>query len=351
MSTTHSHAIADAATALADSAVRDGRFVGAGIAVMQRGTTLLDSAHGRASLELAVPAAPSTVYPIASITKVFTATLTMLASAEGVLGLDQNLGVVWAECPPAWSGVTLRQMLTHTSGLPDVLADPMAGTWVAGDANAALATVTGLPLQFESGTEWRYNQTNYVLLGRLLEAAYAQSFELLVSERLLAPLQLENTTYGDSSAVVPGRGPWYSRIDFSGEEPRLASEPHVAWVLYPTFARPCAGLNCTAGELARFVDALARAEMLNAETRDAMWRPQQLADQSPILADPTTRFALGWLVEELRGEDVVGGTGGASCAFRHAVGSGITVAVLTNTQGANADAMATQILELALSLG
>jgi hypothetical protein len=130
----------------------------------------------------------------------------------------------------------------------------------------------------------------------------------------------------------------------------LATEVHQSWVAYPPFTRPCAGLNTTALELARLVDGVAGTTLVSTAARDEMWTPHTLRDGSRAEADPETAFGLGWMVEELAGHTLVGGTGGATSAFRHAVDSGITVVVLTNCQGANPDGLALAAMGLALAV-
>ena len=317
---------------------------GVALAVVRDGKTIRANDYGVASLELAVPVSAQTIFPIASGTKIFTATLIMQLVQEGTLGLDDRLGQLLPGMPEAWSPVTLRQMLAHTSGLPDVIVNPMTGTWIADNLDDALTRAAALPLQFAPGTAWSYNQTNYVLLGAILTRRTGKSFETLVTERLLEPLGMQSTQFADARQVVTGRGPWYSRLDFSGPEPRLAARIYPTWVTYPDFVHPCAGLNTTALELARFVDRVAAGTVLTPATVAMMWQPQLLQDGTPAGMDPATGMGLGFLLEQQAGRTWVGGTGGATIAFRHAVAEKLTVVVLTNCQGADPDGMATEIL-------
>jgi len=326
------------------STMEERAIPGLALAVFRNGEPVIDAGYGLASLELGVPVTSQTVFPIASVTKVFTATLVMKRIEEGKLALDQRLGDLLDGLPEAWRPVTVAQMLAHTSGLPDVIVNPMTGEWLGDSRDDALAKAAKLPMQFEPGTAWSYNQTNYVLLGAILERQSGKSFETELTERILAPLGLGKTVFGDARRVVAGRGAWYSRIDFSGPEPRLAKEPYVSWVTYPDFVHTCAALNTTASELGRFVDRLAAGAVLAPATVEKMWQRQSLKDGTAAGMDPETGMGLGWIVEEPGGRRVVGGTGGATVAFRHAVAERLTVVVLTNCQGANPDGIATEIL-------
>lgn len=315
------------------------------VAVLRDGKTIEEAAFGKASLELDVAATPATVFPIASVTKLFTAALVMQQVEQGRLGLDDRAGDLLPDLPEAWRGVTLRQMLAHTSGLPDVIANPMTGEWLAATRDAALAKAAALPMQFAPGTGWSYNQTNYVLLAAIVERLAGRPLEAQLQTAILEPLAMQATRWGDAAVVVPGRGPWYSRLDFSGPEPRLARAVHPTWVAYPDFVHACAGLNTTAVELARFVDAVASGKLLKPATVERMWQAQTLLDGKPAGMDAAMRMGLGWLIEDLDGGAIVGGTGGATVALRHAVAERLTVVVLTNCQGSDADGLATAILK------
>lgn len=333
------------------SAVAGSTVPGIAAAVLRDGVVLHNEAYGLASIELGVPVTPATIFPIASVTKVYTATLVMRWVESGQLGLDDPIGTHLRQLPEAWRGVTIRQLLSHTSGLPDAISNPMTGTWLAEDGGAALAAMAELPLQFAAGQAWSYNQTNFLLLGMVVEMLAGMPFDPHLVDVLLRPLSLQATVFGDARVVVAGRGPWYSRIDFSGPQPRLATSVYPIWVPYPPFTHPCAGLNTTALDLASFVDAIAAGRVLAPATVAAMWQRQHLTDGSPAGMDPDTGMGLGWIVEDLNGREVVGGSGGASVAFRHAVAQRVTVVVLTNCQGANPDGMAGEILGKVLDGG
>jgi CubicO group peptidase (beta-lactamase class C family) len=344
----------DGLDALLAGAMERALIPGLAVAVVRDGRTLALRALGRASLELDVAARPDSVFPIASVTKAFTSVLVMKAVEDGRLSLDDRLadlaGDLVRPLPAAWRPVTVRQMLAHISGLPDLIASPLTVSWLADEREGALAAAAALPMQFEPGTEWRYNQTNYVLLGAILEGLHDRPFDEILSGTILAPLGLGATTYGDARDVVAGRGPWYTRLDLGGPEPRLADHVRPAWLTYPPFAHPCAGLNSTAAELAAFVDAVAGGRLLSPDTVKALWQVPVLADGRPAGPDPTSSVALGWLVEDLAGHTLAGGTGGGSVAFRHAVGERLTVAVLTNLQGGMPDAIATLVVALAMGV-
>ena len=337
-------ALGDPIADFVQATMKERSIPGLSLAVVQDGKTLREEAFGVVSLELGVAATAQSVFPVASVTKIFTATLVMRLVQDGKLGIDAKVGDLLPDLPETWRAVTLRQLLTHTSGLPDMIVDPMKGLWLGETREEALAKAAPLPLQFEAGTAWSYNQTNYILLGMILERVSGKSLEALLQESILGPLQMKSTTYADARQVVAGRGPWYSRIDFSGTQPRLATKVYPTWVTYPDFVHTCAGLNTTALELARFVDRVAAGKVLAPATLANMWQRQTLRDGKPAGMDETTGMGLGWILEEHGGSPWVGATGGATVALRHAVREKLTVVVLTNCQGSDPDGIATEIL-------
>jgi CubicO group peptidase (beta-lactamase class C family) len=319
------------------------------VAVRQHGKLLASAAYGTASLELGVRAQPSHVYALASATKPFTAVAVGLLVDEGKLAFDDTLGALLPAMPAAWRGVTVAQLLGHTSGLPDLVRDPMTLDLVAPTRDSALAVLATMPMQAAPGAAWSYNQTNYVLLGMIVERLGGVPFPEFVSARVLRPLSLASLSFGDSHDVVASRVPWYSAIA-RGADGRLrrAPEPRVTYVAYPTFMRTAAGLNGTAADVARFVEAVAEGKLVKPATRDRLWTAVPLADGKPFRMDGQLGVGLGWLVDDTPGRRWVGGTGGSSVAYHHYRESGLTVVVLTNLQGVDPDALVDGVAALYL---
>jgi CubicO group peptidase (beta-lactamase class C family) len=319
------------------------------VAVRQHGKLLASAAYGTASLELAVPATPRHVYALASATKPVTAVAVGMLVDEGKLAFDDTLGALLPSLPPAWRGVTVAQLLGHTSGLPDVVRDPMTLDLVAPTRDSALAVLATMPMQAAPGAQWSYNQTNYVLLGMLVERLGGMPFPDFAAVRILRPLGLASMTFGDSYDVIPNRVPWYSIITRGADgRMRRAPAPRVAHVGYVPFMRTAAGLNGTASDVARFVEAVAQGKLVRPATRDQLWTAVPLADGRPFRMEGQLGVGLGWLVDDTPGRRFVGGTGGSSVAYHHYPASGLTVAVLTNLQGIDPDALVDGIAALYL---
>lgn len=316
---------------------------GLSLAVVVDGEVEKQEGYGLASLELDVAASPTTVYPLASITKSFTGAAVMALVEAARLSLDDPIEAHLNGLPAHWHGITVRRLLTHTSGLPDLVSESTSALeTVAPTLQTALDSVARLPMQFAPGTSWRYNQTNYALAQALVETLAAQSFPAFVEERLLRPAGMERTVFGGSSAVVDGRGPWYSRLevaDDGGVRPGAALRRlHVE---YPTFMLGAGGLNSTVEDLVRWDRALRDGNMLSSESLEELWRPVQLADGSVFRLDGRVLgYALGWSTIDRPGHRAVWTSGGNTVALHRYLDDDVTVIVLTNCQGSGPNEIA-----------
>lgn len=197
--------------------------VGAGLApslslaIVRGGNLVHASAFGLADVEKKRRATPSTLYPIASVTKVFTATLLMILVEEGVVSLDDRLarylpkGVSISSNPETGRGITLRQLATHTSGLGGVHLPlrATAGRFEALDAKRLEELLGSAKLSFEPGRARKYSNLGYGLLGYALGRAVGKSFEDLTRTRILEPLKLSDTWFidtGDARWNATARG-------------------------------------------------------------------------------------------------------------------------------------------------
>src|SRR5262249_25538481 len=153
------------------------KIPGLSVIVAKDGKVVKRAAYGLANVELQVPATVDTVYQIASATKPFTATAIFRLIERGKLKLTDTVGNLLPEAPHTWADVTVHQLLTHASGLPDLLKTP-GGTEVIAETDEAVMNKLGsLPLPAEPGHKWAYNQTNYLLLARILARVSGLSLE------------------------------------------------------------------------------------------------------------------------------------------------------------------------------
>lgn len=325
-------------SARADAFIREQmtarKIPGLAVAVVQDGRVVFERAYGLANVELNVPVTTSTRFVIASTTKAWSSTAIMLLVQQGKIGLDQAVGEVLPDLPATWRGVTIRRLLSHTSGLPDVMISPNTGAMLSHDRDSAIALAGAKPLDFPPGAQWAYNQTNYALLGMIIDRAGGMPFMDFILRRIAEPLGLR-PIFGDARAVVPGRATSYTRWALSEQgSPKPLDSLRTFQYTYDPFLHTAAGLNVSAGDLARFGDAVRTGRVITPALRDTLWTAVQLADGKTFRFGGTAGFGLGWQVDDDPAGKWVGMEGGATAAFRVYPARRLSVAVLTNLQGA-----------------
>jgi CubicO group peptidase (beta-lactamase class C family) len=206
------------------------RIPGAAIAATIGDETIFSRAYGVADIELQEPVTPDSTFEICSITKQFTATATLRLIERGALRLDDHLAYFIPRPPNAWHQITLRHLLTASSGIPDYINDleghdvPIRGT-----AHELVDYVSRIPLRFTPGEQWSYSNTGYVLLTLVIEAVTGVPYDDHLASQVLGPLGLQHTFANDLSREVTGRvkgyelqgGTWIDRrVHWSGKESR-----------------------------------------------------------------------------------------------------------------------------------
>lgn len=196
-------------------AAYQGDVPGASVLVLRDGKPIIRRAYGMADLERNIAATPSTNYRLASITKQFTAAAILLLAEDGVVGLDDRVRKWLPTLPEADAGITIRHLLTHTSGLIDY------ESLMPADLDVQLRDADVLELQeqesglyFTPGTRYRYSNGGYALLALIVERASGQTFQSFLKQRIFLPLGMTNTlAYVQAGPPVPERAYGHSLID------------------------------------------------------------------------------------------------------------------------------------------
>jgi D-alanyl-D-alanine carboxypeptidase len=316
---------------------------GLSLAVLRDGRVIKEQGYGLASVELGVPATAATVYQLASTTKVFTGAAVMLLAQEGRLSLEDPVTKLLPELPAAWSAVTVRHCVTHTSGLPDAALSDETDEVIAPTRAEALVKLAALPFVSRPGEKWEYNQTGFMLLGMIIERLSGVTFEEFLARRFFRPLGMRRTSFGDSFEVVPGRSTLYTRYVLEGG--KLVDAPdgriHTTQFKYPVYLYPGAGLNSTAADMAKWDAALDSGRVLGRPALAEMWTAARLSDGRVFRFDQSTMgYGAGWLVDDAPGHKSAGHSGGDATIYIRFIDDRLSVVVLTNYQGAGPDDIA-----------
>ncbi len=295
---------------------------GAAVLLMQGNEIVLAEGVGLADLEWQQPVTVDTSFRIGSLSKPFTAIAVLQLVDAGAIDLDQPVSTYLPDLPGVLGRPSLRQLLGHTSGLPDHFALPEIVSIMRNPISPAdiTAMMTTTELVFDSGSEWRYSNFNYVLLGQVIEALdpEGRDYGRYVEEEIFEPLGMTNSHYDRQSSVIPRRARGY---DHDGGKPinTITVETSLAYA--------AGALMSSAGDLARFTTALRKGELLEASTRDLAWTAVPLPDGS------SAEYGLGFNVSRSLGETVIwhsGSINGFQAVWIHMPATDRTVAVLSN---------------------
>lgn len=213
------------------------------VLVARDGNVLFARSYGLANEELGVRNMPETRFRIGSITKQFTAAAILLLQERGQLDVADPLCKYLTNCPSTWASMTLHHLLTHTSGIPsytDVKTQAeirqLASTTVT--PAGFVDTFTARPLAFQPGARFSYSNSNYFVLGYVIELVSGQRYERFLEEQIFRPLRLANTGYDSTDKLLKGRASGYSsnggeRINALAMD---MSVPYAAGALYSTAA-------------------------------------------------------------------------------------------------------------------
>jgi D-alanyl-D-alanine carboxypeptidase len=329
-------AAADAVDDLVLAEMDKEKIPGLSLAVVRNGRLELGRAYGMANLEHRVPATPETVFQIQSITKSFTAAGIMLLAEEGKVDLAAPIGTYLEGLPELWAPVTVRHLLSHTSGIKDFINEPTVNLRLDVSPEDVIRSVEELPLNFPTGERYGYSNTGYHLLGMIIRAVSGQSFEAFLHDRFFVPLGMRDTRRVDLSKIVSGRA--------SGYVLRQGELHNGQFVAPSILGYAGGGMVSTVLDLAKWEIALSEGRVLKPETLAQCWTPAKLNGGAE--APYGFGWAIGWL-----GESRAVGHGGAHVTGFHTDilrcdDLNLSVIVLTNRFGCNPNQIARRVAAL-----
>lgn len=299
----HAAAIAPAVARRIDADVQQvmQRFQvpGAAIAVIVDGKPLYSKAYGLRDRERALPVRSNTPFEIGSITKQFTAAAIVQLQEAGKLQLDDPLARYLPHAPHA-SEVTLRQLLTHTSGLhdyfdgPEAEVDDLVTRPITFDH--LIARIADQPLDFPPGTRWSYSNTGYALLGKVIETVSGERYRDYLQRHMFEPLGMTHTfTLADSGRLAG------MAVGYRHEQGLLRRAPYF----HPDWSGAAGFLVSTLDDLARWDAGLGGGKVVSAAGYAQMQTAFATADGKPV------GYGLGLFVDTVYGQARIGHTGGA----------------------------------------
>lgn len=302
------------------------------VAVVQHGKIVLLRAYGLANIENSVPVTDRSVFPINSITKAFTGVAAMQLVEAGKLDLDAPASRYLDNLPADWRAITVRQLFGHTSGLPDII-DADFQLLVKDDEAASWAKVQTLPVEAPPGTRFKYNHTNYFMLGRIINQLAGEPFTQLVKQGQLDVVGMPSSRYADASDVVPHSASMYLYKKAADGSKTLTTR-------YEVWSRDlftATGVNTTAEDLARWTIALQQGQLLKSKgALKTLWTPDRLNDGTTAgFSSRINGYAIGWPTVERPQHRALMSGGGARAGLAIYPDDDLTIIVLTNLLGAS----------------
>jgi CubicO group peptidase (beta-lactamase class C family) len=311
------------------------KIPGVAVAVVQKGEVITAQGYGLANVEHQVPVRADTIFQSGSLGKQFTAAAVMVLVEDGKLSLDDRVTKYFPDAPESWKPITIRHLLTHTSGIPDYTGQSSLDLRRDYTEDDLVKLAYGLTLEFPPGSRWNYSNTGYVLLGIVIHKASGRFYGDVLHERVFTPLGMKTTRIISEEDIVPNRAAGYRLV--RGE---LKNQDWVA-----------PQLNTTADGALYFsiLDLVAwdRALRSQALLKPASWA--QVFEPVTLTSGKHYPYGFGWSLEERAGQQIRrhgGSWQGFQTHLARFLGDDLTVIVLTNLRQANPEQMAEGIAAL-----
>ncbi len=301
------------------------------VALAKNGTMLYAKAYGDSDIATQSATEASTIFEIGSITKQFTAALIMKLQEQGALHVDDSISTYLPDYKFP-SAITLRMLLTHTSGLANYTSFTQYPGWAVNGVSEAtvLSSVSQVPLLFPPGTQWSYSNINYFLLGAIIEKLSGQSYAANLEQYIFQPLGLTNTYF---SVPPPAQSAIGYTMNQTSVVPALVCDRSTAFA--------AGALSSNVSDLIAWDNALINGKVVSPASFTAMTTPV-----SPSIPGGGS-YGFGLFLRTFDNHPTIwhsGGINGFTAENNVFLDSGLDVVVLTNSDTANPDTIATEIM-------
>lgn len=290
---------------------------GVAVAVIKNGKVVKVKGYGVASVEFNVPVTTETVFEIGSVSKQMTAAAIMLLVEDGKLKLDAPISTYLPNTPDVWKDVTVRHLLTHTSGVKSYSSLDGFELYRHLKTDEFVKALSPHPLEFTPGERNIYSNSGFTLLGHIIQKASGKPYMQFMRERIFTPLGMTKTADRDPQFVIPNRATGYEwSIDhLEGRDGNL------------TDLIGAGSIVSTISDMVKWDAALNGKNFLKPESRTEWWKQYTFTNGKP------SPYGFGWRISDIRGHKLIGHTGqtaGFGAANFRYVDDGVSVIVLTN---------------------
>jgi CubicO group peptidase (beta-lactamase class C family) len=290
---------------------------GAAVAVVENGKVVRMKGYGVATLEFNVPVTTETVFEIGSVSKQMTAAGIMLLVQDGKVSLDEKIAKYLPNTPDAWADVTVRHLMTHTSGVKSYSSLDGFGLSERMTMADFVKKLSPHPLEFTPGERNIYSNSGFNLLAYIIETQSGKKYMDFMRERIFLPLGMTKTGDRDPQFVISLRANGYEwRQDrYQGRDGSL------------TDLMGAGSIVSTINDMTKWEVALRGEKLLNAQSKKDIWTQFTFTNGKP------SPYGLGWRISDVRGNRLIahsGQTAGFGAAIHRYVDSDLTVIALTN---------------------
>lgn len=303
------------------------KIPGVALAIVNEGKISYSKGYGFANLEHQVPVKVETIFQSGSVGKQFTSAAIMLLVEDGKINLEDKITKYFKDTPETWKNITVRHLLTHTSGMTDY-PEPFdyRKDYTEGDL---YKMITEIPLGFQPGEKWSYSNLGYVTLGILIRKVSGKYFGDFLQERVFKPLDMKTARVISEADIVPNRAAGYVLV--KGE---LKNQE---WVSPSLNSTGDGALYLTLGDMAKWDAALYGEKLFKKTSLEQMWSPVKLNDGK------THPYGFGWALGKVSGSQTVE-HGGAWQGFKTYIARYLdektTIIVFANAGHANINRLA-----------
>lgn len=324
------HAVAEPVDAYIETEMKRLNIPGLSVAVIKDGAVIKTAGYGRANLETETPAHAGTVYKTASLSKPMIGVATLQLVQEGKISLDDKISRYLDDAPSSWSEITVRHVLTGTSGIPRDPPEKDYRPYQDQPLSAVIKAAYPLPLRFRPGEKWLYSNVGYYILAEIISKTSGTSWDQFIAERIFAPAGMTCTEVTTTSRIVPHRAAGYH----STKEGVLVNAED--WIA----VRPSGAFLSSVLDLAKWDAFVSRGAGLSDELRAVMWTPATLSGGGKA------NYGCGWIVDTYLGRSRRHHDGqfpGFRSDYERFDDDKLTVIVLANADNANVEPLALKI--------
>jgi CubicO group peptidase (beta-lactamase class C family) len=313
------------------------KIPGLQLAIVKEGKIIKTGNYGLANVQDSIAVTGTTLFTINSITKAFTGVAIMQLVEAGKLELSSPISSFLTDLPAAWKAVTIQQLLSHTSVIPNIGEEEEA-VLIASTLEESWKRVLASPMDFRPGEKFSYNQTNYLLLGRIIDKLSGMPFTQFILNKQLQKAGMTNTIragFGAEKDVISGAARSYRYT-----QGKLAN----MYFSFPPPLQTAAGMSSTALELAQWIIALQSNLFLTRTSLNSLWSPALLSNgKTGGFSGLLNGYAAGWPVIARAEHRAVAPVGGGRSAVFVYPDDYLSVIILTNLSGGSPDAFIDEI--------